>query len=152
MKIDTTFKLLIIAGFVSLLAVTVPTILHSGYWINISSIPITLFIIVLALTILTRYLKISKTIKFLIIAFIIPFIATTVFALTDVIRNFVFSGNLSWYPFIYLPNYLRNEEMWLIIILPIELIFCCVYGLFYLIKWVKAVNALMNKKETQILR
>jgi hypothetical protein len=152
MKIDSTFKLLIIAGFISLLAVTVPIILHSGYWINISSIPVTLFIIVLALTILTRYLKISKTIKFLIIALIIPFIAPTVFALTEVIRNFVFSGNLSWYYFINLPNYLRNETMWLLIILPTELIFCCVYGLFYLIKWVKAVNELMKKKETQALR
>jgi hypothetical protein len=151
MKIDSTFKLLIITGFISLLAITVPIILHSRYWINISSIPITLFILVLALTILTRYLKINKTIKFLIIALIIPFIAPTVFALTEVIYNSVFSGNKSWYYFINLPNYLKNEQFWLLIILPTELIFCGVYGLFYLIKWVKAVNELMKKKETQTL-
>src|SRR3990170_4868711 len=133
MKIDSTFKLLSITGFISLLAITVPIILHSRYWINISSIPITLFILVLALTILTRYLKINKTIKFLIIALIIPFIAPTVFALTTVISNPVFLRNLNLFYFInLLSNYLTTPAIWLIIILPTELIFCGVYGLFYL--------------------
>jgi hypothetical protein len=131
MKIDSTLKLLIITGFISLLAITVPIILHSHYWINMSSIPITLFIIVLALTVITRYLKISKTTKFLIITLIIPFIAPTVLAVTDEIYYSVFAGR---FYFINLPNYLTNEAVWFLFILPTELIFCGVYGLFHLIK------------------
>jgi hypothetical protein len=127
-------NLLVITGFVSLLALIIPILFHSQYYFWFCFYPITIFVVVLILTILNRFFKINRAIKLLIAILLIPVLASFFYSLMETIWYVVSSGTFRWYNddiFDFL-KMLQFQRFWLNIFLPIEILFCGAYGTYAL--------------------